>query len=199
MEKSPLSSSVGKIPAKLENCASKQFALQGYLIETQRLLLRELDLKDAPTIFALNNDREVIKFTGDLPFKDEREAWKFLFQYDHYQKYGYGRWAVLLKEDLQFIGWCGLKFHPEDGSTDLGFRFFQKYWNKGYASEAADACLRYGFEELKLDKIIGRARLANHASIRVLQKTGMRQEREFSFDGQPGVIYFMENATIQKP
>ncbi len=163
------------------------------IAETERLLLRELCSDDADGFFRLNQNPNVIRYTGDSAFTHVEEARDFLENYKDYEKNGCGRWAVINKSDLTFLGWCGLKYHEETGETDLGFRFFEEYWNKGYASESAAACLNYGFEQLNLQKIIGRAMAENTASIRILQKMGMTFTREFDFDGNTGVIYTIEN------
>jgi ribosomal-protein-alanine N-acetyltransferase len=143
-----------------------------FLLETNRLLLREIVATDAPEMFALNADPEVLKHTGDIPFENLDEAKTFLENYSDYRKNGFGRWAVVHKTNLEILGWCGLKKH-DNGMVDLGFRLMKKHWQKGYASEAAMASLKYGFEELKLNEIIGRAEPENIASIIVLKKCGM--------------------------
>jgi RimJ/RimL family protein N-acetyltransferase len=61
------------------------------------------------------------------------------------------------KETDAYLGWCGLKFLDDLQETDIGYRFHKKYWGRGYATESAAACLKYGFEKLNLKKIIGRA------------------------------------------
>lgn len=141
-------------------------------IETKRLGLREMTHTDAESAYLLNMDSEVLKYTGDVAFKSIVEAEKFLLAYDDYKRNGCGRWAVVLKETGDFLGWCGLKRHAE-GFVDLGFRFFKNEWNKGYATESARACLQYGFNELEIQEIIGRAATKNKASISVLKKVGM--------------------------
>lgn len=161
-----------------------------YILETKRLKLRELDLIDAKDFYDLNSNPNVIKYTGDSAFKSIDEAKKFLENYQDYKLNGYGRWAVILKETNQFIGWCGLKL--DDKETDIGFRFFEEDWNKGYATESAIACVDYGFEELKLRRIIGRAMKKNVWSIRVLEKIGLQYERDIEFDGCEGAIYKVE-------
>jgi len=163
------------------------------IAETERLILRELTPEDAEHFFNLNQNPNVIKYTGDSSFTSVEEARNFLKNYKDYERNGYGRWAVVDKSDHTFLGWCGLKYHEETRETDIGFRFFEEYWNKGYASESAAASLNYGFEKLNLPKIIGRAMAENTASIRVLQKMGMLFDREFDFDGNNGVIYTIEN------
>lgn len=162
------------------------------ITETERLLLRELTPDDAPEFFKLNENPDVIRYTGDLPFTDVKEALAFLQNYREYDRNGYGRWAVMDKASHEFLGWCGLKYHEDTHETDIGFRFFEEHWNKGYASESAAACLQYGFETLHLQKIIGRAMAENIASVKVLQKLGMTFDREFDFDGKRGVIYTIE-------
>jgi len=144
------------------------------VLETERTYLRKLSFDDAQNFFDLNSDKEVIKYTGDKSFENVDEAKSFLLNYDHYDTYGYGRWAVIEKKSDELIGWCGLKFNQKTEEIDLGFRFFKKYWNQGFATETAQACLQYGFNELKIVRIIGRAMTENKASISVLQKIGMQ-------------------------
>lgn len=169
------------------------------ILQTQRLYLREFTIEDATHFYDLNLDPEVIKHTGDEAFKSVEDAKTFLENYDHYQKFQFGRWAVIDQTNEEFLGWCGLKFSPEKDEVDLGFRFFQKHWNKGFAGEAAQACLNYGFNELNLLQIVGRAMKANLASIRVLEKVGMQYLKDFEFDGNKGVIYKIENDENEKP
>ncbi len=160
---------------------------------TKRLILREFKEDDAQSILELNNDPDVLKFTGDRPFQNIQEAKRFIQKYDHYDNYGFGRWAVILKENNAFLGWCGLKFTPEKNEHDIGFRFFKKHWNQGFASEAASACLDLGFDEFELTKNIGRAMKENQTSIRVLEKIGLTFDKTFDFDGNEGMIYSIEN------
>jgi [ribosomal protein S5]-alanine N-acetyltransferase len=131
----------------------------------------------------------VVRYTGDAPFSSVEDAFNFLINYDHYNLYGFGRWAVIHKSDSEFAGWCGLKYTPERDEHDIGFRFFKKHWNKGFATESAKACLDYGFRRLGLKTIVGRAMKANTASINVLQKTGMTYWKEEDCGHATGVVY----------
>ncbi|GAB4186566.1 MAG: GNAT family N-acetyltransferase [Thermoflexibacter sp.] len=158
-------------------------------IETERTILRHLTIDDAEDFYALNLDKEVLKFTGDQPFENLQTAKNFLNDYDQYKKYGVGRFAVIEKATSKFIGWCGLKYNPETDEFDIGFRFFRDYWNKGFATETAKRCLDYGFNELGIARIVGRAMKENISSIKVLEKIGMRFKETFDFDGHDGVIY----------
>ncbi|MCY1635254.1 GNAT family N-acetyltransferase [Marinifilum sp. D737] len=159
------------------------------VLETERLFLREFILEDAQSMFDLNSDPEVIKYTGDPPFESVEQAKAFLQNYDDYKKNGFGRWAMISKADNEFIGWCGLKLN-EEKFIDLGFRVFRKHWNKGYASEAAKACLTYGFQTLGFDEIIGRVLSENKASIKVLEKLGMRYWKNDTCHGFENARYY---------
>ena len=160
------------------------------VIETQRLVLREFSVADADALFLLNSDPDVIKYTGDPAFRNVAEARSFLEHYTPYKTYGYGRWAVIDKENGSFLGWCGLKYDPATDENDIGFRFYKKHWNKGIATEAAKACLKIGFEKFGMQKIIGRAMKENTASIKVLEKIGMVYWKDFEFHhGHGGCIY----------
>lgn len=161
---------------------------KGYL-ETERTILRELTIDDAEDFYNLNLDREVLRYTGDEPFVNVEAAETFLAGYDQYEKYKVGRFAVIDKVTSKFIGWCGLKYSTEKDEYDIGFRFFRQYWSKGYATETAKKCLDYGFQDLKIQRIVGRAMKANVASVKVLEKIGMDFKQDFDFEGEEGVIY----------
>lgn len=160
------------------------------ILQTERLLLRELNPDDAENFYKLNLNPNVIKYTGNSACKDIDEAKEFLENYQDYKLNGFGRWAVIEKSTNEFLGWCGLKYDKNLDETDIGFRFFEEHWNKGLATESAKACIDYGFENLNLKTIIGRAISENIASIKVLEKIGLKFEREFDFDkSNKGVIY----------
>ena len=159
------------------------------ILETERLFLREFDISDAEKMWELNADPEVIKYTGDPPFQSIHSAENFLLAYDDYTKNGFGRWAIIEKTANEFIGWCGLKLN-EEGHVDIGFRFFKRYWNKGYATEAANACLYYGFQKLNLNEIIARTDKANIPSVKVLKKLKMKFWKEDSCEGIHEAVYF---------
>jgi RimJ/RimL family protein N-acetyltransferase len=156
---------------------------------TPRLRLRQFEQRDATGFYEMNADPEVIRYTGDPPFASVQAAADFIQSYDHYAKYGYGRWTVERLADGAYLGFCGLKYHLDTGETDLGYRLIRKSWGQGYASEAALACLDYAFRELGLAKIIGRVHQANEASCRVLGKIGMKKVKQIDFAGQPGYLY----------
>ena len=142
-------------------------------MQTQRLLLRPFEPDDAEHLFQLNEDWDCNKYTGDKAFKNLEEAENLVKNYDHYEKYGFGRWTVLDKTSGEFLGWCGLKYDENLNEYDLGFRFLKEHWGKGYATEASELCLKMGFEKFKMPEIVGRVIPENIASIKVLEKLGM--------------------------
>lgn len=158
-------------------------------LETERTIMRKLTKEDATHFYTLNLDEEVLKYTGDKPFENLQASVDFLTNYDQYEKYGVGRLAVIDKETSEFLGWCGLKFSEDKNEYDIGFRFYKKHWNKGFATETAKKCLDFGFNKLKIEKIVGRAMTENIGSIKVLEKIGMTLKENFDFEGQKGVIY----------
>jgi [ribosomal protein S5]-alanine N-acetyltransferase len=167
------------------------------VIETERLILRTFTEYESLLIYELNNDADVTRYTGD-PIRDEAHAREVLQKniLPQYALYNHGRWAVHTKPGMEFIGWCGLKTRPERNETDLGYRFMKSAWGKGYATEAAFACLKYGFEKLKIPRIVGRAMPQNIASLRVLEKCGMKYVGEEIADGHPAITYEALNPFI---
>jgi [ribosomal protein S5]-alanine N-acetyltransferase len=160
------------------------------ILETERLLFRKFTIDDAELIYDLNFDPEVTKYTKD-PITDVGHARKVLEEVilPQYALYGHGRWALLLKENGEFIGWCGLKYRPELDEIDLGYRFKKKFWGKGYATEAAKASIDYGFGKLNLKTITGRALPGNDASVKVLEKCGMKYIGIQNVDGYDRITY----------
>ena len=159
------------------------------LFETERCNLRPFKKGDGTHFFHLNSDPDVLKYTGDSPFNTIQDAHDFIKAYNQYQKHGYGRWAVISKNSDDFLGWCGLKYEPDTGETDLGYRFYQRHWGLGFATETAKASISYGFNTLNLKTIVGRAYLGNEASINVLKKCGMTYEKHMLYYGKEAVMY----------
>jgi len=156
-----------------------------------------MELADAQFFFELNSDPEVIKYTGDKPFNDIEETRSLIRNYDQYTKYKQGRLAVQLKATEELLGWCGLKYHPDTGETDLGYRFKKEYWNKGYATEAAHACLEYGLNTLSLPSILATAVKENTASVRVMEKLGMKYWKTVVEHGEACVVYQIQKSDFQ--
>lgn len=159
-------------------------------MESARLSFLPFKYGDEEEMMDLNSNPEVVRYTGDSAFSNKQEATTVIeYLLEQYERFGYGRMAVYLKENNEFIGFCGLKYHPETGETDLGYRLKRTYWSKGLATEAAMFFLNWGFNKLNLKVIVGRVAKDNLASIRVLQKIGMKKLREEDCGHHPGIIF----------
>jgi ribosomal-protein-alanine N-acetyltransferase len=167
-------------------------------IETRRLLLRELFPSDDLGIFELDSNPEVHLHLGNNPITDIEQSREIISNIrQQYIDNGIGRWAVILKETNQFIGWAGLKLernvNGHDQFYDLGYRFIPKYWGKGYASEAASAFVKYGFQKLKLETICAYTSSDNIGSRKVLEKTGLQYVNTFEYEGGEELWFEIKN------
>ena len=155
------------------------------ILETDRLLLREYVEEDAEAFFKLNSDPEVLRFVPDKALLNVEQARQILI--DHpiadYRKHGFGRSACILKSTGENIGFAGLKFLEELGEVDVAYRLMPSHWGLGLATEAALASVLYGFANLGLKQIIGLVMLQNIASVRVLEKAGLRYTETVTFWG----------------
>lgn len=160
------------------------------ILETKRLILREMTIGDAPFFFELNSNPNVVKHTGDGAFKTLQEAEDITkYVISQYQNYGYGRLLVIEKSTSLPVGWCGLKYLEDQNETDIGYRFLEQKWGLGYATESAKACIQLGFEHYQLHRIIGRAATENKASIKVFKKLNMKFVTTEHFPEHEAVIY----------
>lgn len=155
------------------------------ILETDRLVLREYVEDDAEAFFKLNTDPEVLRFVPDKALLNVEQARQLLI--DHpiadYRKHGFGRGACILKSTGEQIGFAGLKYLEELGEVDVAYRLLPTHWGLGLATEAALASVRYGFADLGLKQIIGLVMPENIASLRVLEKAGLRYAEEVTFWG----------------
>ena len=143
-------------------------------LETDRLRLRLFTLDDVAIMYQLSTDPDVIKY-ADTPARDMDEARQRLEDgplYD-YEKYGYGRFAVELKETGKVIGFCGIKYLPEIKLPEVGYRYLPQYWGKGIGTEAAKVCVDFARDDLNIEKLIALIIPENIGSIRVAEKLGM--------------------------
>jgi ribosomal-protein-alanine N-acetyltransferase len=163
------------------------------LFQSKRLLFRKFTTADADLLYELNSDPEVVKYVHEPPITRANAEQIIrdiiLPQYE----LGLGRWAVFLKYTDEFIGWCGLKYLKEKDEIDLGYRFRKQYWGRGYATEAAQTCISYGFAHLDLNKIKAKAHVENIASLNVIGKCGMTFLKESVEDGCPVKVYELSN------
>lgn len=156
------------------------------IFETSRLYLRQFTEADAPLLVQLNSNPEVLKYLHEPLLETEEQALHVLQNIILPQyKNNLGRWAIHLKSNNEFIGWCGLKYRAELNEIDLGYRLMQQFWGKGYAFEAAKHTVDYGFNQLHLKTIVGRAHIENAGSLRILENVGLQFIKEEVVDNCP--------------
>ena len=169
------------------------------IIETARLILREIEWTDEEGMYELDSDPEVHLYLGNKPVTGMQESRNAIAQIRRqYDENGTGRWAVIEKHENRFIGWAGLKLYRDEVNghrnfLEVGYRLIKKYWGKGYATEAAQAAVVFGFKGLNAPEIFGMADVNNSASIRVLEKCGMTHTGNFMLDGTDHVWYVIKD------
>jgi len=166
--------------------------------ETERLMLRELLPSDVEGMFRLDSNPEVHKYLGKNPVTNVSQIHDVLANiHRQYRDNGIGRWAVILKETNEFIGWSGLKIEKNvnghERFYDLGYRFIQEFWGKGYAFESAKAFVDFGFSEMNLTVINAIADVNNQGSRKVLEKCGFKAVNEFILDGDPHIWFELKS------
>jgi len=148
-------------------------------METERLILRELNAGDAQFILALLNEPSFLRFIGDKKVRTVQDAEQYILNgpVTSYERHGFGLCLVELKDTHTPIGICGLLKRDELPDPDIGFAFLPDFWNKGFAFESAAAVLQDARERLNLNHILAITNQDNEASIKLLQKLGFKIER----------------------
>lgn len=165
-------------------------------IETERLILRPFTIEDAEASYEMSQDPEVMKFLGGVDtgtVEDHREMIRKAPLGD-YEKYGFGRHAVIHKETGEYMGFTGLKYIVELDEVDIGWRLKQKFWRKGLAYESALPCIDFAFNELGLDRIISIANPENIASTSLMKKLGLTYEKIIHIYGDDAVYYALNKS-----
>lgn len=150
------------------------------LLETARLIIRNICEDDYENLYRLNSDPIVMKYIGDGTADSAQEVKAGLSRIlDYYEKHpGLGIWAMQVKSMNEFAGLCMLKYWNGTSEVEVGYRLLQEYWGKGYATEAAAALVEYGKSNMHLKRIIATASAANIPSIKIIEKLGLKFERE---------------------
>lgn len=144
------------------------------ILETQRLILREMTQADFPDLCKILRDDEVMYAYEGAYSIDEAQRWLDR-QLQRYKEYGFGLWAVILKETGTMIGQCGLSMQDFNSSKvlEVGYLFQKDYWHHGYASEVAIACKEYAFDKLNATEVYSIIRDTNIPSQNVAKRNGM--------------------------
>jgi [ribosomal protein S5]-alanine N-acetyltransferase len=164
------------------------------ILETERLFLRNWLASDVKHYLMLANDVGYNCFSppGRFLVRTTEEAeGKIRDRMALFDQRRLGKFPIFLKKTEEFVGTCGLEPFDLDGRSEveLGYRLCLGHWGQGYATEAARAVLRYGFEELHSTRIMAFVLAQNRASIRVLEKLGFQYLREFLHAELPHRLY----------
>lgn len=172
------------------------------IIETERLLLREMRLSDAAALYEMEANPNVHKHLWNKPLISITEVQDYIHLIrEQYVTNKIGRFVIILKENNQVIGWAGLKYNRKMVNSkvdfyDIGYRLNEQFWGKGYASEASFAWLNYGFNVMKIENMEAAAHIDNIASNRILQKIGMKMTEQYLEDGIPWNWYELKNPNL---
>ena len=149
------------------------------ILETERLLIRQLSTEDAGFILELLNEPSFIRNIGDRGVRTIEGANAYIVNgpVASYAKNGFGLYLVKLKETDESIGMCGLIKRDTLEDVDIGYAFLPKFWSKGYAFESARAVKEYAKNTVGLDRIVAIVDPENGGSIRVLEKIGLQFEK----------------------
>ena len=162
------------------------------ILETKRILLRQLTLGDLDNLYTLYSNENVKKFvyTESMNYEETKEELDWIIDVYTSQP-GYGLWATIHKETGDFMGRCGLlqwtiEERPE---VELTYMFAEKYWGQGLGTEVAQALMQYGLEKLKLPRLICCIDAENLASIKVAKILGMAFEKEVDTGEGPELLF----------
>jgi len=155
------------------------------ILETERLILRPLQTDDADFMFELMNEPAFIRNVADRGIRNRALAAAYITEkiLPSYANFNFGFYRVDLKETSSPIGMCGLVKRDTLEDVDVGFSILERFWGNGYAFEAASAMMEYGRTHLGLARIVGVTAPGNLASIRLLEKLGLKFQRKIDLPG----------------
>jgi len=160
-------------------------------LETKRLILRPISEDDINSLFELFNDAETTNYLQGTKTREEVKDWIFLVL-NSYSKHPFGPWAVISKSSNEFLGYCGLYLQKDvDGADEIEILYglIKRFWNKGYAIEAAKKVYEYGKNDLKISRFISIIHPNNTNSAKVAKKIGMTFEKQARVWGKDYRIY----------
>ena len=172
------------------------------ILETERLLLREMRHDDASQLFEMDANPNVHKYLWNKPNTSIDEIDEYITAVrNQYIDNKIGRFLAILKSTNELIGWVGIKFNTVEVNNknnfyDIGYRLNDKFWGKGYASEATIAWQDYAFNQMNINTLHAATHIDNTASNRILQKTGMTKTETYLEDKVLWNWYEMKNPNL---
>jgi ribosomal-protein-alanine N-acetyltransferase len=164
--------------------------MRGQEIETLRLRLRHFTPDDADDLYHIYSYPELFKYmSNEKKLSWEQTVGVINSLTENWQQHQVGVWAVVYKKDRKLIGHCGFKFLENTQEIQIGYLLLPSYWGMGLGTEAASAALKYGFEVAKLERVVAVAKPENIASRRVMEKVGMKYEKDAYYYNN-NVVYY---------
>ena len=159
-------------------------------IETERLLLRQLTISDAPELFRSVGDSDVMRYWAPGPDESVHDTNRRITEIaNHWKSYGFGDWGIVEKVSGSLIGFSGLHYIADMAEVNLGYAIEKQKWQKGFGFETCQAVLDYGFRRLTLPKIAAVIHPDNQASIHLARKCGLRFWKTFNWTGHERIAY----------
>ena len=149
--------------------------------------MRRFTPEDLDELVALRSDPDVMRYIGEQ--SREKVAQRLNYYISLYEPHGFGMWGVVDKSNGALIGWCGLIFLDGTPEVEVGYAVAKDYWGRGLVTEAARAALRYGFDSAGLERIVAVTKPEHRASRRIMEKLGMRYEKNVFHYGYDLVYY----------
>ncbi len=168
-------------------------------ITTSRLVLRPFTEEDAVPLHAILAEKDFLRYFPNPVSPPLDRVEKYITQQlKHWQEHEFGRWAVELRQESGLIGWNGLQYLPDTDEIEIGYILAKQHWNQGLTTEGARAGLRFAFEELGLEQLVGIVHPENRASQRVLEKLGMRFTNRAVYFGMEAFRYAIKPEEFEK-
>jgi RimJ/RimL family protein N-acetyltransferase len=166
-----------------------------FILESERLSVREFTQSDVEAVEQMLDDTDVMLFFGRLFSRDQCADW-IAQHIQRYQSDRCGYWLAIDKASGQVAGQAGILRQQLEGVSEfgLGYIFNQAFWGRGLATEAARACLRYGFHTLHLPRIVCTIRPENHRSRLVAERLGLRLDRTVLYAGFEHLVFVADAA-----
>ncbi|HAA27054.1 MAG TPA: N-acetyltransferase [Cyanobacteria bacterium UBA8553] len=167
-------------------------------IETRRLQLRQFIPDDADDLYRIYNHLDLFQYmSNEKPLLRDQTRLLIYEFIENWQQHNFGVWAVIEKKHKKLIGHCGFKFLENTKEIQMGYLLLKSHWGRGLGTEAAEAVLKYGFEVAKLKRIVAIAKPENIASLRVMQKVGMKYEKNAYYYNNNVVYYCLTREAYQ--
>lgn len=159
------------------------------VMDTQRLILREYTMEDFDALYEILSDAETMQHYPKPYDANGTRRW-LEWSMENYRKYGFGLWAIQLKETGEFIGDCGLTIQNIDGEAlpEIGYHLHKKHWRKGYGSEAAKRVRDWAFENTEYDCLYSYMKYTNVGSYATAMAAGLKKIKEYP-DEEDGILY----------